>query len=46
MEAMKVTNPGYDFSAVHDAMRRYVDANILAGVSSAVLMGRDLVDLN
>jgi CubicO group peptidase (beta-lactamase class C family) len=27
-------------------MRRYVDADILAGVSSAVLVGRDLVDVN
>ncbi len=36
----------HDFSAVHAAMRRYVDANILSGVSSAVLVGRDLVDLN
>jgi CubicO group peptidase (beta-lactamase class C family) len=34
----------YDFSAVHAAMRRYVDAEILPGVSSAVLVGRDLTD--
>ena len=43
---MTVTSHHFDFSAVHAAMRRYVDANILAGVSSAVLMGRDLVDVN
>lgn len=36
----------YDFSAAHAAMRRYVDADILAGVSSAVLVGRDLVDVH
>ncbi len=36
----------YDFSAVHAAMRRYVEAEILPGVSSAVLVGRDLVDLH
>lgn len=36
----------YDFSAVHAAMRRYVDAEILPGVSSAVLVGRDLTDLH
>ncbi len=36
----------YDFGAVHAAMQRYVDANILAGVSSAVLVGRDLVDVH
>lgn len=36
----------YDFSAVHAAMRRYVDAEILPGVSSAVLVGRDLADLH
>jgi CubicO group peptidase (beta-lactamase class C family) len=46
MESMTVTANKYDFSPVHEAMRRYVDANILAGVSSAVLIGRDLVDLN
>ncbi|MBR1211168.1 beta-lactamase family protein [Bradyrhizobium sp. JYMT SZCCT0180] len=27
-------------------MQRYIDGNILAGVSSAVLVGRDLVDVN
>jgi CubicO group peptidase (beta-lactamase class C family) len=27
-------------------MRRYVDANLLSGISSAVLVGRDLVDVN
>ena len=43
---MPPTTTQYDFSAVHAAMRRYVDANILAGVSSAVLVGRDLVDVN
>ncbi len=46
MERMAVTANDYDFRAVHAALRRYVDANILAGVSSAVLLGRDLVDLN
>src|SRR5665647_1194506 len=46
MEDTAVTANGYDFGAVHVAMRRYVDSNILAGVSSAVLVGRDLVDLN
>jgi CubicO group peptidase (beta-lactamase class C family) len=35
----------YDFNGVHAAMRRYVEAEILPGVSSAVLVGRDLVDL-
>jgi CubicO group peptidase (beta-lactamase class C family) len=46
MEDMNVTAQGYDFGAAHAAMRRYVDANILSGVSSAVLVGRDLVDVN
>ena len=43
---LTVTPSNHDFSAVHAAMRRYVDANILSGVSSAVLVGRDLVDLH
>lgn len=46
MENLSVTHGGYDFSAVHTALRRYVDTNILAGVSSAVLVGRELVDLD
>ena len=43
---LKVTAKGYDFAAAHAAMRRLVDGDILAGVSSAVLVGRDLVDVN
>jgi CubicO group peptidase (beta-lactamase class C family) len=46
MEDMKATASGYDFAPAHAAMRRVVDANILSGVSSAVLVGRDLVDVN
>ena len=46
MEDMKVTAGGYDFAPAHAAMQRYVDGNILSGVSSAVLVGRDIVDLN
>lgn len=33
-----------DFSPIHAAMKRYVDGNVLAGVSCAVLSGRELVD--
>jgi CubicO group peptidase (beta-lactamase class C family) len=46
MEDMKVTASGYDFKPAHAAMQRYVDGNILAGISSAVLVGRDLVDVS
>jgi CubicO group peptidase (beta-lactamase class C family) len=46
MQAMKVTASAYDFGPAHAAMRRFVDGNILSGVSSAVLVGRDLVDVN
>src|SRR5271166_853336 len=45
MQSMKVTSSGYDFEAAHIAMRRIVDGNILPGVSSAILVGGDLVDL-
>jgi CubicO group peptidase (beta-lactamase class C family) len=45
MKDMKVTASGYDFRPAHVAMQRYVDGNILSGVSSAVLVGRDLVDV-
>jgi CubicO group peptidase (beta-lactamase class C family) len=46
MEDLKVTAKGYDFTAAHAAMQRYVDGNLLSGVSSAVLVGRELVDVN
>jgi CubicO group peptidase (beta-lactamase class C family) len=45
MEDMKVTASGYDFRPAHAATQRFVDGNILSGVSSAVLIGRDLVDV-
>ena len=46
MEDLKVTAKGYDFGEAHAAMQRYVDSNILPGVTSAVLVGRELVDVN
>jgi len=46
MEDLTVTAKGYDFTKAHAAMQRYVDGNILAGVSSAVLVGRELVDVS
>jgi CubicO group peptidase (beta-lactamase class C family) len=45
MEDMKVTATEYDFRPAHIAMQRYVDGNLLSGFSSAVLIGRDLVDV-
>jgi CubicO group peptidase (beta-lactamase class C family) len=45
MEDMDVTATGYDFRPAHAAMQRYVDGNLLAGFSSAVLVGRELVDV-
>lgn len=46
MSSLTLTPQGQDFSALHAAMQRYVDGNLLAGVSSAVLVGQDLVDLH
>jgi CubicO group peptidase (beta-lactamase class C family) len=46
MEDIKVTAAGYDFRPAHAAMQRYVDGNLLSGFSSAVLVGRDLVDVS
>lgn len=45
MEDMKVTASRYDFRPAHAAVQRYVDGNLLSGFSSAVLVGRDLVDV-
>src|SRR5512141_3405877 len=46
MEDMKVTASGYDFKPAQAAMQRYVDNNLLSGISWAVMVGRDLVDVN
>src|SRR6185295_12657784 len=46
MEGMKITATGYDFRPAHAAMQRYVDGNMLPGFASAVLVGRDLVDVS
>jgi CubicO group peptidase (beta-lactamase class C family) len=45
MKGMNITRTGYDFRSAHAAMQRYVDGNVLSGFSSAVLVGRDLVDV-
>ncbi|MFK4583719.1 serine hydrolase domain-containing protein [Bradyrhizobium ottawaense] len=45
MDDMKVTAIGYEFRAAHAAMQRYVDQNLLAGFSSAVLISRELADV-
>jgi CubicO group peptidase (beta-lactamase class C family) len=45
MEDMKVAATGYDFRPAHAAMQRYVDGNLLSGFASAVLVGRELVDV-
>jgi len=37
---------GLDFEPVHAVMRRYVEDDLLAGLSSAVLHGSELVDLH
>ena len=41
---MTATSSRLDFSPLHSAMQRYVDTGILPSVSSAVLVGRDVVD--
>ena len=46
MEDLKVTASGYDFKPARAAMQRYIDGNLLSGISSAVMVGRDLVDVS
>ncbi|WP_245438615.1 serine hydrolase [Bradyrhizobium sp. SK17] len=46
MEDLKVTATGYDFAPARAAMQRYIDNNLLSGISSAVMVGRDLVDVS
>jgi CubicO group peptidase (beta-lactamase class C family) len=45
MEDINVTASEYNFRAAHAAMQRYVDGNLLPGFSSAMLVGRELVDV-
>src|SRR5262249_3210607 len=45
MDDMQVTATRYDFRPAHAAMQRYIDGNLLSGFSSAVLVGRNLVDV-
>lgn len=46
MEGMTVTAKGYDFTPARAAMQRYIDGNLLSGISWAVMVGRDVVDMN
>ena len=46
MSDLTITSCAADFSGLHAAMRRAVDGELLAGVSTAVLQGRELVDLH
>jgi hypothetical protein len=46
MEDLKVMASAYDFKPARAAMQRYIDDNLLSGISWAVFSGRDLVDVN
>jgi len=46
MTQLHTAGSRHDFSPVHAAMKRYVDGNLLSGVSCAVLSGQDLVDVH
>ncbi|MEH6525955.1 MAG: serine hydrolase domain-containing protein [Sneathiella sp.] len=45
MTSLDVVDSRFDFGPLHAAMQKYVDKELLAGVSSAVLVGQDLVDV-
>ena len=46
MTDMIIKNNDVDFKDVRNAMQRYVDKDILPGISYAVLKGRDLLDVH
>ena len=46
MEDLTVTAKGYDFKPAQAAMQRYVDNNLLSGISWAVMVGSELADVN
>ncbi len=45
MPALTTTASRFDFSGVHAAIGRHIDAGLIAGASHAVLVGQDLVDV-
>ena len=45
-KTLQVTASGYDFKPARAAMQRYIDGNLLSGISWAVMVGRDLVDVS
>ena len=46
MASLTVIDSRFDFGPLHAAMQKYVDNELLAGVSSAVMVGQDLVDVH
>ena len=46
MQDLTIKSTPHNFTPVHSAMQRYVDRELLSGVSWAVLQGRDLVDVS
>jgi len=46
MSAAVKFNGRFDFSGLHDSMQRVVEGELLSGVSSAILVGREVVDLH
>lgn len=46
MTDMSVKENAYDFNPLHEAMQGYVDKELFSGISSAVLVGQDLVDVH
>ncbi|MEZ5652501.1 MAG: serine hydrolase domain-containing protein [Burkholderiaceae bacterium] len=46
MQDMTVSPSPVDFSEAHAVLQRHVDADLLAGVSAAIIKGRDLVDVH
>lgn len=45
ISTLTVKGNNYDFSAMHDAIQKYVDLNILSGASSVVIKDNKIVDL-
>jgi len=46
MSNMSVIENAFDFKPLHQAMQSYIDKDLFSGISSAVLVGQDLVDVH
>ena len=46
ISTLAITPSRYDFSPIHTAMQKYVDAGLVSGLSAVILKGTEVVDFH